>query len=261
MFINPKPSGYAVGERLPSADVNTIWANVTKALDGSAGGAYTLSSGISLTGTNTLALAGIFSSYGQTDFGFGLITFTDCTVNHANETCDYDAACTVTYNGATIFSNTSTTTVDGAVTHSSGSTETHASGSTDTYAAGSQLNLNGSIGMTAVVSRTGGYINSRVIDGGDADQAYSPTLCDVIFVDATTLSANRIYTLTKTGINPGAMIRIVNFDTNTITVKDEGGSTIAVVRAGASAGQYLNWVDLIRLGSVDTWFPCGGQIV
>lgn len=261
-FTNPKPGGYLTGEKLPSAHVNTVWANVAKAIDGSAGGAYTLSSGISLTGTNTLALVGIFSSYGQTDFGFGLITFTDCTVNHANETCDYDLACTVTYNGAVVFSNTSTTAIDGAVTYSSGSLETHSAGAIDTYAAGSQLNLNGPVSLTGVVSRTGGYINDRVIDGADANTTYSPTQGDLIFVDSSTLSAPRNYTLTKTGINVGARMRIINFDTDAITVKDEGGSTVAVVRTGAGAGQYLTWVDVVRLGgSADTWFVCGGQIV
>lgn len=49
-LVNPKPLGYAYGELLPSADVNSVWSQLTHAVDGAGGGSYTLSNPLSIDG-------------------------------------------------------------------------------------------------------------------------------------------------------------------------------------------------------------------
>ncbi len=58
-FTNPKPGGYVTGEKLPSAHVNTVWGNVEKAVDGTAGGTYAGSLNFSNLQTTTTTTANI----------------------------------------------------------------------------------------------------------------------------------------------------------------------------------------------------------
>lgn len=54
MLVDPKAGiGYAFGEKLPSAHVNTVWNQQPDAIDGIAGGTY--------AGTNVLTLSGAFA--------------------------------------------------------------------------------------------------------------------------------------------------------------------------------------------------------
>jgi hypothetical protein len=48
-LVNPKPAGYAFGEKLPSAHVNSVWSQLVYAIDGNAGGSYAPSGGINIT--------------------------------------------------------------------------------------------------------------------------------------------------------------------------------------------------------------------
>lgn len=47
---NPKPGGYAFGEKLPSAHVNSVWSQLVYALDGNDGGNYITVSPLSVMG-------------------------------------------------------------------------------------------------------------------------------------------------------------------------------------------------------------------
>lgn len=57
-FANPKPLGYATGEKLPSTHVNTVFAYLPYAVDGNDGGTYTPAAPISIAGVPGLDLAG-----------------------------------------------------------------------------------------------------------------------------------------------------------------------------------------------------------
>lgn len=50
-LVNPKPAGYAFGEKLPSAHVNSVWSQLVYAIDGNAGGTYAPSSAIVIGGS------------------------------------------------------------------------------------------------------------------------------------------------------------------------------------------------------------------
>lgn len=76
-LVNPKPSGYATGERLPSADVNSVWDQLTDALDGAGGGTYTLTAALQINGDDVgigenLAVGGDATVTGNIEVGDGL---------------------------------------------------------------------------------------------------------------------------------------------------------------------------------------------
>lgn len=59
MLVNPKPTSYAFGEKLPSAHVNSVWSQLVYAVDGNGGGSYSLTNPLSIIGNDiTLGSAG-----------------------------------------------------------------------------------------------------------------------------------------------------------------------------------------------------------
>lgn len=63
-LVNPEPLGYALNQLLPSADVNSVWSQLTLALDGNAGGAYSPSAAIVLAAKG-LQVTGLFDAPGN----------------------------------------------------------------------------------------------------------------------------------------------------------------------------------------------------
>jgi hypothetical protein len=64
-FSRAKPAGWSTGERFTSTQANTIDLNQSRAVDGNAGGTYTPSAAINITGANGL---GDIDVTGQADF-------------------------------------------------------------------------------------------------------------------------------------------------------------------------------------------------
>jgi hypothetical protein len=65
-FTNPKPAGYAIGEKLPSGHVNTVWANVALAFDPTAGGTWNNNGTPAIINVPAGGLIGIGPSVGNT---------------------------------------------------------------------------------------------------------------------------------------------------------------------------------------------------
>lgn len=57
-FTNPKPGGYAYGEKLPSSHVNDIWDNAPDTLDAVGGGTWTLGTAATINGTANFTFGG-----------------------------------------------------------------------------------------------------------------------------------------------------------------------------------------------------------
>ncbi len=63
-LTNPKPAGYALNELLPSAHVNSVWSQLTLALDGNGGGSYSPSAAVVLANKG-VQVTGIFDAPGN----------------------------------------------------------------------------------------------------------------------------------------------------------------------------------------------------
>lgn len=162
MFTNPKPAGYAFGEKLPSGHVNSVWASIAKAVDPVGGGTYTLGSG------NTLALVNNAGTSGWSLSNAGLTISGTVVVASATEftgLTTYDHGADIALNSTIVVGAT------GIIQHGDSSGDVyfpnsvclHNANSTDTYQATSNLVLNGNISGT-----TGHFITGFIgtIDSG-----------------------------------------------------------------------------------------------
>lgn len=161
-FTNPKPAGYAFGEKLPSGHVNSVWASIAKAVDPQGGGAYTLGSG------NTLGLANNAgtTSWVLTDAGLTLNgTLIVASATEFTGPTAFDSGADIALNSTMVVGAT------GIIQHGDSSGDVylansvglHNADSTDTYQANSNLVLNGNISGT-----TGHFVTGFIgqVDSG-----------------------------------------------------------------------------------------------
>lgn len=219
MLTNPKPLGYAYGEVLPSADVNSVWSQLPNALDGIGGGSYTLTAPLEIDGDvvvidelevlTTLLCTGDISVTGVL-FAFG-------NVSLGNSGGD-----TLTVNAVATFQQNASFQGDVALGNSGSDTIT----------------------LAGIQVATGaGRRRRRVSPGADADGSYGPKDWDRVRVSLN-LAANRIYTIDDTNAADYDEIEFsLHSGPETLEIRDPAAVTITLLDTGGS----YDWIRVIRL--------------
>lgn len=176
-----------------------------------------------------------------------------------------------------------------AHTHSSGSTESHASGSTDTYESGSELELDGTVTVSAsatideeslavvnegaTYTQTGprylsgaGRIQQRVALGPDAGANYDGSVADVVIIPAATLSGDQTYILNVGATRHGQRITFINYTTNHGILFSSAGTIYRPVDYNPalllmSASGYVSWVEFMYSDGESGHPPIGWHVI
>jgi hypothetical protein len=115
------------------------------------------------------------------------------------------------------------------------------------------------LALATTLQLTGsGTIQERVVLGTNADGTYSVSNADLVYIPASTLTANRTYFLDENGAVNGKKIRFHREDNqtrNSLTLKrSSDGSTIC--RLGWANTDYI-WTDVVRIAG--RWERVAGQ--
>ncbi len=119
----------------------------------------------------------------------------------------------------------------------------------------------GTLGVTCqseVIFSGGGRIRETVDYAPDANHTFAPADGQYIVAKSGTVTATRTWTLND-ATGDGAKVELVNWTANTMTIKNQGGSTIATLPAlsGAKAG-YLKMVWHDTGAGTSQWSPVVG---
>ncbi|UOF77279.1 long tail fiber proximal subunit [Caudoviricetes sp.] len=236
-LVNPKPLGWAFGEILTSAQMNSFGTQIIRAVDGTGGGAYTLAAPLSLTGDT--------------------VTFDDLVVNDSASIADGDitlgptsvaVALPATFSGAATFSSAATFQGDATIGNSSADSLTVNAGASfesdvaigtpggaDSLVvnATATFNKNVSLGdsdadsvfLNAVIAPTNnGRMLTTVLDLPDSSGSHDIANNRQLYAFP---SAPRTYTLSFTGAQNGDWFRIYNGGGSTITLAGILSATVA----------------------------------
>ena len=226
-LVNPKPLGWAFGELLTSAQMNSFGTQIIRALDGTGGGSYTLASPLIIGGSS--------------------VQITNLTASVANVT-------SLSVTAAAVFALDVNVTgdvfADDIVT-----VDDITAGGDITVAGVATLNGNVTLGnaiadtvtLNAILAMGSGHVRRRISAGADADGTYGPKDWDVVRRGAS-LAANRSYTIDDTNAANGDEIEFALWSgPTTITVRDPAAAAIQVLDTG---GAY-DWIRCARVAG--TW--------
>lgn len=226
-LVDPKSGvAYAFGEKLPSAHVNTVWAQQPNALDLVGGGTW-----------SSLAADVIINGTGSTrTFAYGSLVaheFAGGTSYTGTSTVTHSSGSATTWNSGSTITNHAASTIDGTWTVSGGSW-TFSGGHTLTAGAGAgtwtfnnALDVRGGASLaSAITAAAGGFFSGRYAAAG-ASTHYS-------------LSGGSAHTATTSAqfVNMGGA-------SGTVTLDDDGataGSFVVFYNAPSpSAALAYNW--------------------
>ena len=255
-FSRANASGWGFNTKLTAAQANTIDLNQSRAVDGYAGGNYTPSSPVWITGFRfTSASANSVSSGGS------------CTVDSgATLACSAGSVTTLAGKvaigvGATT-PGSNTTNIAGTVAYQSG-TWTCASGAAFVF------NCTTAINNVMTVTRriqmdTGGHVVDRAtVTLNDADQTVGIANGDAFKIPATT--GNRTYTLADIdengdAVSNGTRVRVKAFGMTAARLAyvvdyGGGGALVTLAEPGTSGG--VSWADFRVEGGHWVLDACG----
>lgn len=192
-----KTAGWALNEKLTSAQMNAVDLNVTNALDKRAGQTDTLNSVVTV------------GSSGEIKFSSGAIE-----THLTGSASTYNSGSLISFNGTMTFDGDATHANGDISTFSSGSLISHASGSFDHYLSGAgmindgygefaDLRLSGTSKVTYTTTRT---FTRKFLPQGDRDSKQINSVPGIIDLEVKAVGANFTLDLGKCGIPNGAII-------------------------------------------------------
>jgi hypothetical protein len=242
MFARVNPLGWAFLEILTSVQMNQIDVNLSRALDGLNGGAYTLAVMLELKG------AGVkFSSVAE---------FNAASVNFVGATVDVDSGSTWTFNSTVLFNNLVAFTQGGIIPNLA-TLAIQSGGSLNNNAGGTIVNGGTLSNSGRIVNSGAGRIQRRFANLVDANATVTMADGDVFMMPVTALGA-RVYNLNAAGGEDsdecefrqlefhigsvGHQVVLNGVDTITFGSQATPGS-VKILSAKRIAGQWRGWTD------------------
>lgn len=284
-FSRANALGWGFGEKLTSAQINTIDLNQSRAVDGHAGGAYLLTGPLAFVGPSTGGSMGVSNTTAAmaSPNGANLLQLANSGAYMSGAWATYTGGSLTVASGST-FAVAAGATVTSAPNWSiTAGTWTYSGGAGITQGSGGQILINSGGGLTASLGSTvtiGGTLNlgigstnevrdevrligagrvrSRYLLGENANKDYYAT--DADFIQVPTITGNRTYNIKNTGAAAGSTITVYLSDfsntTNTVQLRDNAGTLITVL--GNASGQCQGML-LVHNGT--NWQACSTYAV
>lgn len=200
-FNRTKVSGWAFGEILTSAQMNSLDTDHANAIDGVGGGVYSPSAEIEIADGGLHLTGGSFVSEVGLGVSAGLAIFADGILNGD----------TLTQAGLAVFQGT--VEVQGALTADSTLHSVGAATFDTTLTASGPIVLSGT-----------GRVRERVVSGASANTSYGIGDATVI-VARGSMGSGKTWTITTTGAAVGDTMTFLNWSINTVAIAGVGIST------------------------------------
>ncbi len=245
-LVNPNPGGYAFGAKLPSAHVNTAWAQFPYCLDGNAGGTWAPATAININGLGlVVGGSGLTapSITGNTTFANNITVTGSATFNGAC-TLGNAAADGIIFNGEGDFQNGFTVGGGGTATFQRPVV------CSDTVA------LNGASTVTATMTYSGaGRPVYKTATLTDANVNITPVTANIYYMPNGVMSTGRIVTIDDTNCVNGDWLWVTSAETGAsgLTVNGPGGSPTFHTLSSGTGDQMALF--LVRVGG--TWRMIG----
>ena len=273
-FVRIRSTGmWTLASAITPAELEAFDANLFKAINGDDGGTWAPAArifiggmGVEITGaaicSNGLVVSGGNLDAETIEVGSGFFLTVNGTLETAGNVNFYDNTKTFTCHPSALFK--STTTVEGAFTAQVGSFFVGHAEFQSTSNMQGDVTMDGSLSVGTTDADTAAFaasvqfnekvtlsgaahIRKRVTNGGDADATYNVSVSDIVRVPASTLSANRAYTIGATGAGEGSCMRVYSGDSGfTVFVRRVDTSLMASLKNNSASAQ--DWVDLVYTG-------------